>query len=200
MTLPSPNDISQCRTLLVQEDPDLASLVMTLFRKAGMACHHAADSSSGLQAFHQQKPHMVLLSLSLPHLGNVMLCPQIRAISPVPIIILSVRTRREDQFHVLNLGADDFIVMRPPDEQLMMARILTLLRRVYSYGKPYQNEQIDAQAIQAVQSQRPPGWASCEACGYMGPQRRFDRRDAKGNLSLTCPHCDQKDRVRFDLS
>ncbi|MDF2440835.1 MAG: two-component system, OmpR family, response regulator protein BraR/BceR [Abditibacteriota bacterium] len=184
----------------------MAQLIKTPLLKAGLTLEHTADIRSGLEKFRSRQAHIVLLSLGLPRIGGVALCPEIRKSSTVPIAILSVRTRKEDHLHALNLGADDFIVVRPIDEHVMVMRVLTLLRRVYQYGP------IQASATQAargsetliipspVQSAIPNGWVTCEACGYIGPRHRFEKLDARGQNIALCPHCNQAQNLRFNLS
>jgi DNA-binding response OmpR family regulator len=195
-------NILQSRVLLVEEDAEMARQVTRPLERAGMQCRHAADAAHGMKLFHHHRPQLVLLSLGLPHLGGVVLCPQLRAISTVPIAVLSVRTRKEDHLHALNLGADDFIVMRPFDEPLMLARILALLRRSYAYGQPHQ--QVAQTTVSAAPNglQSPPvvGWVTCEACGYMGPQHRFEKANAHGHIISVCPHCSLADCLRFQIS
>lgn len=198
------------RVLLVEEDEEMAALVTASLTQAGMQCHHTSDTRYGMGMFKDKNPHIALLSLGLPRLGGVVLCPQIRAVSSVPIAVLSVRTRKEDHIHALNLGADDFILIRPLDEQLMVSRILTLLRRVYRYDGQHANERPDTPApaplasatpaIESVRTQLPPGWVTCEACDYMGPSRRFERLNTRGEPAMICPHCNQAQHLTFTVS
>jgi len=198
------HDILKSRILLVEEDDALARLIRAPLEQAGLQCSCVSDAASGWQMFQQCQPDLVLLGLGLPRLGGVVLCPQIRAASTVPIVVLSVRTRKEDHLHALNLGADDFILVHPLDEQLMMARLLTMLRRVYSYGHPglQTSPKVSAKAPAhpAVPTAKPVDWATCEACGYMGPQQRFDRRNSQGDLTSICPHCNVTECVRFAIA
>lgn len=196
---------SVLRALLVEEDHDLAQVVRTPLLKAGLQCEHIVNCQSGLAKFQSYEPHVVLLSLGLPRIGGVALCPEIRAQSSVPITILSVRTRKEDHLHALNLGADDFIVIRPFDEQLLVARVLTLLRRAYHYGQAQapiiQNpKSSDTLIMSTTRGETPAGWVTCEACGYMGPQHRFEQLDARGQKMANCPHCNQEQNLRFTIS
>jgi len=176
--------------------------MMAPLAAAGFQGHHVSQTPVGIAAFQKHQPHLVLLSLGLPHIGGAALCGPIRALSSVPIVILSVRTRREDQLHALNLGADEFITVRPFDEQLTMARIVSLMRRVYHYAPP----QIELEESTAMEpppqplSQLPPGWATCDSCGYMGPQGRFDRINSKGERAMSCPHCDRNQHLVFTVA
>ena len=136
-----------------------------------------------------------------------MLCPKIRETSTVPIVVVSIRKRREDYLHALKIGADDFIV-RPFDPELFVARVAALLRRVYRYDAKDERPTTISQAGQpampvpptvSMQSSIPSDWVTCDACSYMGPGRRFDRIDKLGQRSMICPHCNQAQNLTFTL-
>lgn len=205
MTTQSSGAASSYRALLVEEDSEMAQLVKTPLLKAGLTIEHTDDVRSGFDKFRAREPHIVLLSLGLPRVGGVALCPEIRKASNVPIAVVSVRTRKEDHLHALNLGADEFIIVRPLDEHLMVARILTLLRRVYQYGQPQAPQPqaaktSDTLIIKTAPSEVPSGWVTCEACGYIGPQHRFEKLDFRGQQVANCPHCNQEQNLRFTIS
>jgi DNA-binding response OmpR family regulator len=189
------------RILLVEEDAEMARQIMSPLSKANVDCSYTSQTSVAMELLQSESPHLVLLSLGLPNVGGVVLCPEIRKVSNVPIGIVSVRTRREDHLHALNLGADEFIMVRPFDEQLMMARILALLRRAYRYDQPRPIKANEAaSSLPAPHPQLPPGWVTCEACGYMGPRNRFERLDAQGQPINRCPHCERSQNLRFVVS
>lgn len=196
----SPAAPTSFRVLLVEEDAVVADLVTKALTGAQMQCLGATNARAGMELFKARRPHLVLLSLGLPDIGGAVLCKPIREISTVPIAILSVRTRREDHIHALNLGADEFIPMRPWDDQLMMVRILSLLRRTYHYDKRSSREHLDTQITTKPQSSLPIGWATCESCSYMGPQKRFERLNTLGEPALLCPHCNAPQSPRFSIS
>lgn len=188
------------RVLLVEEDAEMARQIMSMLSKAGMGCRHTNFVAHGMSIFEKESPHLVLLSLGLPSVGGAVLCPEIRKVSHVPIAIVSVRTRREDHLHALNLGADEFITVRPYDEQLLMARIFALLRRAYKYDQPRPFQAAptsDPDSIPSPHPSLPEGWVTCESCGYMGPHNRFERPDPQGQMMNRCPHCERDQSVRF---
>ena len=121
------------RLLFIDDDSEQAKAVLTPLQSANLTCRHLATDKFRPEMLESFNLHMVLLHLTLPEMGSAALCRQIRALSKAPIVILSQRTRREDLFHFLNQGADDFIPIRTLDSTLMMVRILTLLRRAYEY-------------------------------------------------------------------
>ena len=93
----------------------------------------AAEGTSGVEMLESDSADMVLLDINLPDIDGFEVLGRIRTFSSVPIIILTVRGREEDQTRGLEMGADDYIVkpFRPRD---LVARVNAVLRR-YSVPK-----------------------------------------------------------------
>lgn len=73
-------------------------------------------------------PDLVLLDLSLPVTDGQFVCRELRAVSSVPIIVLTARTAEIDEVMSMTMGADDFIA-KPYRARVLIARIQALLRR-----------------------------------------------------------------------
>lgn len=185
------------RVFFIDNDSEQAKAVLTPLQSANLTCRHITIQQFNPQVLTKLDPHLVLLHLGLPEIGSAGLCAPIRAVSKIPIVILSQRTRREDLFHFLNLGADDFIPIRTLDTTLMLVRILTLLRRAYDYDRtPTQ-----ALHAQPVSAQIPKDWLTCDLCSYMGPNHRFESTDILGDRVLRCPNCNRSssNNLTFNL-
>ncbi|MBR5951063.1 MAG: response regulator transcription factor [Actinomycetaceae bacterium] len=74
---------------------------------------------------------LVLLDLSLPGADGATLCREIRANSPVPIIILTSNSSETNEVLTMSLGADDFIA-KPYSPNILLARIDAVLRRSFN--------------------------------------------------------------------
>ncbi len=197
----APTGDAKFQVLVVEEYTAMATFITTGLTDAGMGCYHVADAAAGMQQFGQRHPHLVVLGLGLPKVGGAAICSQIRAQSTVPIVIASVRTRREDHLHALNIGADDFVIMKPADQQMFVARVLTLMRRVYRYDKPeVVPAAVATPALEAPRGPAPTGWVTCDACGYIGPSSRFKKIDILGNHKMVCPHCEQDQHIKFTVA
>ncbi|MGA8273297.1 MAG: response regulator transcription factor, partial [Candidatus Sulfotelmatobacter sp.] len=73
-------------------------------------------------------PHVVITDLAMPNLDGVGLCRQVRQISQVPIIVLSVRGQDRSKVEALDAGADDYVT-KPFSMNELLARIRAQLRR-----------------------------------------------------------------------
>jgi two-component system KDP operon response regulator KdpE len=88
----------------------------------------ATDGDSGLEAFFEHSPDVVVLDVSMPGRSGFDVLREIRRVSDVPIIMLSARGEEIDQVRGLELGADDYVV-KPFSHLALLARIKAVLRR-----------------------------------------------------------------------
>lgn len=69
-----------------------------------------------------QRPDLLLLDLLLPGMSGLEVCRQVRAMSSLPIIVLSVKDREWDKVEALDLGADDYVA-KPFGMDEVLARV-----------------------------------------------------------------------------
>ena len=89
--------------------------------------HEALDVAGRL------KPDLVVLDLMLPDLPGEEVARSLRAISPVPIIMLTAKAGEADRVAGLRLGADDYVV-KPFSPLELVARVDAVLRRARPGG------------------------------------------------------------------
>ena len=116
------------RILVVDDDVALSEMLQLVLRADGF---DAAWCSSGLRAvevFQRYRPDLVLLDLMLPGRDGVDVCREIRAVSGVPIVMLTAKSDTRDVVEGLEAGADDYVA-KPFKVKEPLARIRTRLRR-----------------------------------------------------------------------
>lgn len=89
----------------------------------------ASDGESGLELFHDFQPDLVITDLSMPEMSGLEVCRGIRAVSDIPIIVLSVRGGEQVKVEALDAGADDYVT-KPFGMNELLARVRAALRRV----------------------------------------------------------------------
>ncbi len=89
----------------------------------------AQDGLQALRAFAEEQPDLVILDVEMPPPNGFEVCQRIRAVSQVPILMLTVRSATVDKIRALDLGADDYLT-KPFDHLELLARLRALLRRV----------------------------------------------------------------------
>lgn len=114
--------------LLVEDEEALADPLMFLLRKEGFDVIHAADGPSALTEFEKNSIDIVLLDLMLPGMSGTDVCKRLRAVSQVPVIMVTARDSEIDKVVGLELGADDYVT-KPYSSRELIARIRAVLRR-----------------------------------------------------------------------
>lgn len=114
--------------LMIEDDLELAEILMEYLEQFDIAITIADDPYLGLSTLDTQKFDLVILDLTLPGLDGLEVCKEIRKRHTVPIIISSARTDITDKVTALENGADDYLP-KPYNPRELQARIMSLLRR-----------------------------------------------------------------------
>ncbi|SEF25000.1 DNA-binding response regulator, OmpR family, contains REC and winged-helix (wHTH) domain [Amycolatopsis pretoriensis] len=114
--------------LLVEDDPTIRTAVLRALGERGHAVTSAPTAMAGLQAAVTDRPDVVLLDLGLPDLDGREVLRMVRAVSAVPIIVVTARGAEEEIVRLLDAGADDYVV-KPFGGAQLDARIRAVLRR-----------------------------------------------------------------------
>lgn len=116
------------RLLLVDDDQRLAALLVATLTPRGFVVEHRADAATGLPAALHGGYDALLLDLTLPDGDGLSICRAIRAVSDLPILMLTARGDELDRIIGLELGADDYLP-KPFNPRELEARVRAILRR-----------------------------------------------------------------------
>jgi two-component system, OmpR family, KDP operon response regulator KdpE len=116
------------RILIVDDEPQITRVLRTTLSSQGYDIRVANDGEMALELMKNWTPHVVVTDLAMPNLDGVGLCRQVRQISQVPIIVLSVRGQDRSKVEALDAGADDYVT-KPFSMNELLARIRAQLRR-----------------------------------------------------------------------
>jgi DNA-binding response OmpR family regulator len=116
------------RVLIVEDDPNVAEVVGRYLVREGYAVETEADGLRGLEQALADPPDLVVLDLMLPSLSGLEVCRRLRAVAPVPVIMLTARGEEVDRIAGLELGADDYVA-KPFSPRELTARVKAVLRR-----------------------------------------------------------------------
>ncbi|WP_199175678.1 response regulator [Telmatospirillum siberiense] len=114
--------------LIVDDDKDILSLLMTFFRKHGHNVSTAQDGIAMFNAIEKQTIDLVILDVMLQGEDGFSLCQRLRTVSRVPIIMLTAMADHTDRVVGLEIGADDYLT-KPFDQRELLARVKAVLRR-----------------------------------------------------------------------
>jgi two-component system KDP operon response regulator KdpE len=123
------HDLNQsAKILVVDDEPQITRVLRTALSTQGYSLQIAANGVEGMEAVHTWKPDIVITDVSMPQMNGVELCREIRAVSQIPIIVLSVRNQEAMKIEALDAGADDYVT-KPFSIQELQARVRAHLRR-----------------------------------------------------------------------
>jgi len=123
-----PHDQQHAKILIVDDEPQITRVLRTALSTQGYSLRIAANGVEGMEAVHTWKPDLVVTDVSMPEMNGIELCREIRAVSEVPIIVLSVRNQEAMKIEALDAGADDYVT-KPFSIQELQARVRAQLRR-----------------------------------------------------------------------
>ena len=116
--------------LIADDDTNVHQSLSVYFKREGYQILSAYDGAEALSLVDRMKPDIVLLDIMMPKKDGLAVCREIRAVSNVPIIVLSAKGEEFDKLLGLELGADDYIT-KPFSPREVLARIKTVLRRMH---------------------------------------------------------------------
>jgi two-component system, OmpR family, response regulator RegX3 len=117
------------RILVVEDEESYREALWAGLTKEGYDIELAADGPGGLAAFAAKPPDLVLLDVLLPGMSGTEVCRRMRAIAPVPVIMVTALNTEIDVVLGLELGAADYVT-KPYRLRELVARIQAVLRRV----------------------------------------------------------------------
>jgi DNA-binding response OmpR family regulator len=116
------------RILVVDDDATVSEVVGRYLEREGFTVETVADGRVALDRALAEPPDLVVLDLMLPGMDGLEVCRRLRALAPVPIVVLTARGQESDRIIGLDLGADDYVA-KPFSTKELVARVRAVLRR-----------------------------------------------------------------------
>jgi two-component system, OmpR family, KDP operon response regulator KdpE len=114
--------------LVVDDEPQIRRFLRTSLVAHGYDVLEAVDGAEALRQATTGHPDLIVLDLGLPDMEGFDVLKKVREFSPVPVFILSVRSREGEKVKALDLGADDYIT-KPFGMAEFIARVRGAFRR-----------------------------------------------------------------------
>lgn len=128
--------------LAIEDDPEISGILEVRLANEGYEVHLARCGKSGVKAFYEHRPDLVLLDVGLPEYDGFEVLNRIRELSEVPVIFISARGGEEDRVRGLTGGGDDYIV-KPFGGRELVARIEAVMRRSSTKKSGESNTYVD---------------------------------------------------------
>jgi two-component system response regulator RegX3 len=119
------------KILVVEDEESFREGVSFILSKEGYEVIDAADGNDAIIKFEREGADLVLLDVMLPGLSGLEVCKKLRALTKVPIIMLTAKDTELDKVLGLEIGADDYIT-KPFSSRELLARVKAILRRTGS--------------------------------------------------------------------
>jgi two-component system, OmpR family, KDP operon response regulator KdpE len=121
--------------LVVDDEPQITRVLRTSLSAQGYDIRVANSGEMALEIMKDWSPNLIITDLSMPSVDGVQLTRQVRAISQIPIVVLSVRDKEQQKVEALDAGADDYVT-KPFGMSELLARVRANLRRVRTENEP----------------------------------------------------------------
>jgi two-component system response regulator MprA len=115
------------KILIVEDDPEMAQLLVQALTESGFSCQSAANGIEGLES--SKQADLVLVDVMMPEMGGFEMVSSLRKEgSRTPVIFVTAKDQTKDVVHGLEIGADDYLI-KPFKLDELIARVRAALRR-----------------------------------------------------------------------
>jgi two-component system, OmpR family, KDP operon response regulator KdpE len=123
------------RLLVIEDDPAIRKVLSILFETSGFRVVAADSCELANRQAQTHRPDVAILDLGLPDGDGLNVIEQIRAWSPMPIIVLTARVQEYQRLKAFELGADDYVI-KPFSGPELLARVRAVMRRAARSDQP----------------------------------------------------------------
>jgi two-component system response regulator CpxR len=135
--------------LLIDDDHELAELLVDYLAQQGFIVHCCFDGQSGLVQAYDNKYDLILLDVMMPKLNGFEVLKALGKEHKTPVLMLTAKGDNNDKVRGLELGADDYLA-KPFHHQELLARINAILRRIHLVNLQNQQALQQDNSIQSV--------------------------------------------------
>lgn len=121
--------------LIAEDDVRMLKLVRRTLELEGYRALTAPDGRQALELALNQPIDLIVLDVMMPEMDGFTVAQRVRAVSAVPILMLTARAAEADIVHGLDSGADDYL-LKPFGADELAARVRALLRRTRQADVP----------------------------------------------------------------
>ena len=121
--------MEKLKILDVDDESRMRKLVKDFLEREGHIIIEAADGIEAMDIFYENKDiALIILDVMMPRMDGWQVCREVRALSQVPIIMLTARGEERDELQGFELGVDEYI-SKPFSPKILVARVNAILKR-----------------------------------------------------------------------
>lgn len=130
--------MDKIKILVVDDESRMRKLVKDFLVRQNYEVIEAGDGEEAVDVFYADKEiALILLDVMMPRMNGWDVVREIRAISKVPIIMLTAKSDEQDELLGFELGVDEYI-SKPFSPKILVARVEAILRRANKIGEDSQ--------------------------------------------------------------
>lgn len=119
------------RVIVVEDEKTIREMVSLYLKEAGYTVYDYDNGIDALSEFSERKPHLAILDIAMPGINGLDVLEEIRAISNIPVLMLTARTSELDRLTGFDKGADDYIC-KPFSPKEVVSRVNVFIKRLYT--------------------------------------------------------------------
>ncbi|MDI3477228.1 MAG: hypothetical protein PWQ59_753 [Thermoanaerobacterium sp.] len=116
------------KILVIDDEEKILDVIKAYLEKEGYIVTTETNGANALNAFKSTNPDLVILDLMLPGMSGEEICNKIRAVSKVPILMLTAKISEDEKVYGFTIGADDYLT-KPFSPRELTMRVKAILRR-----------------------------------------------------------------------
>lgn len=121
--------MEKLKILVVDDESRMRKLVKDFLEREGHTIIEAVDGMEAMDIFYENKDiSLIILDVMMPRMDGWQVCREVRALSQVPIIMLTARGEERDELQGFELGVDEYI-SKPFSPKILVARVNAILKR-----------------------------------------------------------------------
>ena len=117
------------KILIADDEAQIREILRIYFEKEGFEVIEAEDGAAAILKVQSEKPDILLLDIMMPGTDGLTVCREIRAVSDIPIILLTAKDSELDYVMGISQGSDDYLT-KPFRPTILLMKVKALLRRV----------------------------------------------------------------------
>ena len=139
--------------LIVDDDPQIRSVLRIALKQAGMELTEAGDGVEGLAKARSGRFDLIVLDIGMPQMDGLDMCRELRNTHDTPVLFLTARDDEIDRVLGFELGGDDYVI-KPFSPRELVARIKAILKRATVAPKPEEGPVVLAHGDLTVDTSR----------------------------------------------
>lgn len=144
------------RIMVVEDDEEIRQYICHELSR-DFYIQEYANGKEALATILQKAPDLIISDIMMPEMDGLTLCQKVKqniTINHIPIILLTAKSREEDNLEGLNMGADAYIV-KPFSIEILRKTAINLIKSRDMLKNTYSGNQEQEERVQKLEAESP---------------------------------------------